>query len=103
MLRQLQIEQAEWSIRNELKQTSELMLLGVMEELGELSHSHLKDIQGIRSNENHRANKIDAIGDIVTYLAAYCNSEHIDLQEAVETTWNKVKQRNWIKNKTTGE
>ena len=103
MLRKLQIEQSEWSRENKLKGDGSLMLLGVMEELGELSHAHLKSLQNIRTNENHEANKIDAIGDIVTYLAAYCNSENIDFQEAVEITWDKVKTRNWIKNPKNGE
>ena len=71
MLRKLQKEHKEWSKRMGFKQNGELMLLGVMEELGELSYAHLKSIQEIRTNEDHRANKIDAIGDIVIYLAAY--------------------------------
>ncbi len=65
-------------------------------------HSHLKAVQGIRNNENHAAKKKDSVGDIVIYLADYCTAEGIDFQNAVETAWNEVKQRDWKKNATTG-
>lgn len=37
----------------------------------------------------------DAIGDIAGYMAAFCDSANINMQEAVETTWAKVKQRDF--------
>lgn len=43
--------------------------LGVIEEMGELAHSHLKQRQSIRgSDEEHVANGKDAIGDLIVYL-----------------------------------
>lgn len=102
IIKKLQKEQKEWSIKNRLKGDGNLMLLGIMEELGELSHAHLKDKQGIRTNEKHKEAKIDAIGDIVTYIAAYCNAENIDMEKAILDTWDTVKKRDWIKNKETG-
>jgi NTP pyrophosphatase (non-canonical NTP hydrolase) len=77
-------------------------LLGAMEELGELAHAQLKSEQGIRMNEDHRANKIDAIADVIIYLADYCNGQGIDLEDALRTTWNQVRQRDWTRNKETG-
>jgi hypothetical protein len=44
-------------------------VLGVIEEVGELAHHHLKEAQGIRGTaEEHQAGARDAIGDIMVYL-----------------------------------
>jgi len=78
-------------------------LLGLMEEVGELAHAHLKARQGIRgSAESHRVAKIDAIGDILIYLLNYCAAEDISLADALLTTWNTVRQRDWKANPQTG-
>lgn len=104
MLSSLQKEQKEWSDKNFTKNIgSYRCLLGIIEEVGELAHAHLKNEQGIRVNEDHKAKKIDAIGDIVTYLAGYCNDNGIDLEKAVSDTWSEVKKRDWTKNKVNGE
>lgn len=103
--RELQAESHEWRTRNfpETAHQSELQLLGVVEEVGELSHATLKAIQKIRGSEaEHRAAKMDAVGDIIVYLAGYCSAEDIDLQDCVETAWAEVKQRDWIKNPERG-
>lgn len=97
-LGKLQKEQEIWGNHNFGPQAGERMLLGVSEEVGELCHAHLKSLQGIRkSTEELVAKKKDAIGDIVIYLTAYCNSEGIDFQECVDTAWNEVSQRDWKK------
>ncbi len=102
-LETLQKEQGAWQEKNFGPSPSWHALLGVQEEAGELCHAHLKSVQGIRTNENHQAAKIDAVGDIVIYLAAYCNLEGIDLQLAVEQTWQEVSQRNWKANQVNGK
>lgn len=44
-------------------------ILGMIEELGELAHSHLKELQNIRGTaEEHQALAKDAIGDVTIYL-----------------------------------
>jgi hypothetical protein len=43
-------------------------LMGVQEEVGELTHHHLKAKQSIRTNEDHIAEGQDAVGDIMIYL-----------------------------------
>lgn len=101
MLRKIQEEQAVWSLRNFGKQPSWQPLLGAVEELGELAHAHLKATQGIRKNEQHVENEIDAIGDIIIYLIAYCNSRGHDIEKIVQHTWDQVKQRDWVKNPDT--
>lgn len=58
-------------------------ILGVIEELGELSHAHLKELQGIRgTNEEHQANAKDAIGDITVYLLGVMNHNQLVPDEA---------------------
>lgn len=78
-------------------------LLGVAEETGELSHAHLKAMQGIRVNEDHEANAKDAVGDIVIYLMGYCSYNGWDLMEIIAKTCDHILQRDWNKNKETGE
>jgi len=98
-LRRLQAEQHEWAKRNfgEEVQTY-LPLLGVVEEVGELAHAHLKEAQGIRTTEDHEAKAKDAVGDAIIYLADYCSRRGWDLQDIVEQTWAAVKRRDWKAN-----
>lgn len=96
-----QEEQKEWAERNfGSSEDGTDALLGVSEEVGELCHAHLKGRQRIRYlPEQIRAKKLDAIGDIVVYLADYCNRENIPLSDAIETAWSQVKKRDWNKNR----
>jgi len=67
-----------------------------MEELGELAHAHLKGLQGIRhTSPEIESMKIDAVADIVIFLSDYCTANGLDFQDAVEQTWNRVRQRDW--------
>ena len=95
-LYELQAEHMAWLEHNFPNQQSHDPLLGLVEEVGELAHAHLKASQSIRGTpQEHQAAAIDAIGDIVIYLASYCNTNGYDLEEAVVHTWYKVKQRDW--------
>lgn len=103
-LRQLQTEQREWQKRNFGDQPGYRMLLGAMEEIGELAHAHLKHEQVIRGDSlKHFNDKVDAVADAIVFLAGYCNAENIDLQEAVTETWAKVRQRNWVADPENGK
>ena len=95
----LQEETAAWAAKNFPDAKPYQPLLGALEELGELAHSHLKMEQGIRMDEPHLDNKIDAVGDIIIYLAHYCELNAIDLDVAVTTTWSKVQKRDWTDKK----
>ena len=105
VIRQIQKEQREWSADNfpgrgeNLKLGSSWMpLLGIIEEVGELAHSHLKHEQGIRgSDEKHTNAAKDAVGDIVVFLLDYCSSRGWDFEDTVATVWAEVKERNWKK------
>lgn len=100
----LQAEVAEWSARNFPGKLPHQPLLGLQEEVGELAHAHLKGEQGIRHSPLEiKAMKADAVGDIVIYLADYCEQNEIPLGAMVALTWSQVKERDWQKNKETGK
>ena len=49
-------------------------VLGCFEEVGELTHAHLKQAQSIRgSDDEHVSNAQDAIGDLTVYLLGVMN------------------------------
>jgi|WetSurMetagenome_2_1015567.scaffolds.fasta_scaffold10221_5 NTP pyrophosphatase (non-canonical NTP hydrolase) len=104
-LKQLQQEHLTWSLENFPDNRDPIHpVLGVVEEVGELSHALLKQAQGIRgSHAEHEAAAQDAIGDIVIYLCDVCSRRGWDFDEIVYRTWAQVKQRDWQKNKVTGE
>jgi NTP pyrophosphatase (non-canonical NTP hydrolase) len=94
----LQKAVGEWSRRNFPNNKPYQPLLGACEEVGELCHAHLKNEQQIRgfdSEEKTKSEKMDAIGDIVIYLADYCERNKLNLETSIEETWEKVKKRNW--------
>ena len=78
-------------------------LMGIVEEVGELHHALLKQRQGIRGEYiEHLLEVRDAVGDITLYLMDFCNVYGIDYDEAVMTTWEKVKGRDWKSYPQTG-
>jgi hypothetical protein len=102
-LAQLQLEVSLWSQKNFPNNKPYHPLLGVSEEVGELCHAHLKLEQGIRGTSAELGlAKIDAVGDIIIYLADYCGRNGISLDNAVTTAWDEVKNRDWQKNKEKG-
>lgn len=95
-LRKLQDEIRPWQQHNFPDSPSWQSYIGISEETGELGHAFLKSAQDIRGTaEEHRAAMVDAVADIIVYIADFCNKENIDLQQAVETTWAQVKTRRW--------
>ena len=96
----VQLEQIPWVQHNFGNRPAWMCILGLIEELGELSHSSLKRAQGIRTSENHDDKIKDAVADIVIFLCDFCTSEGIDLEKEVLKTWNKVKKRDWKKDPT---
>ena len=102
-LRQLQEEQAPWVRRNFPGREPFYPLLGAVEELGELCHAHLKNLQGIRGTPaEHQAAKIDAVADTIIFLSDYCTASGIDMQQALDDTWAKVKLRDWKRDPKNG-
>lgn len=71
-------------------------LLGVVEEVGELAHAHLKEVDGIRgTREELQLKGKDAVGDIVHFLAGYCTTRGWSLEECVGYAWESIKDRDW--------
>lgn len=105
-LNELQQAVGEWSRRNFPNNKPYHPLLGLQEEIGELSHAHLKGEQGIREGAGDPGalieKKMDAVGDIVIYLADYCSRNGIDFEVAVSLTWAVVRERNWRANPKAG-
>jgi NTP pyrophosphatase (non-canonical NTP hydrolase) len=106
-LGQLQKEVGAWQAHNFPRGDEEGWhpLLGIIEEGGELAHAHLKHVQGIRGYDDpvkFMTEAQDALGDLLVYMADYCNHMGFDLQAATETTWGKVRQRDWQADKATG-
>lgn len=86
--------------------TPELQLLGVMEELGELSHAYLKWKQGIRKGTGNfvsRGLMEDAVGDILIFLCGFCSEANLSMDYCLNSAWFEVQKRDWIKNKETGD
>ena len=97
-LDRIQREQVPWVKHNFGDRHTWMPLVGLQEELGELSHAFLKKTQGIRTNEDHDANMRDAVGDIVIYLLDFCSGVGINLEKELVATWEKVKKRDWKAN-----
>lgn len=103
-LQTFQAEVGEWSRRNFPNNLPHHPLLGVGEEVGELMHAHLKSDQGIRGTaEEHFLAKVDAVGDIMIYLADYCERNGISMLNAVNFAWSEVRERDWKKNQQDGK
>jgi NTP pyrophosphatase (non-canonical NTP hydrolase) len=94
-LKQLQEELKPWQEYNFQARQAWEPLVGLQEEVGELSHAFLKKHQGIRTNEDHNAGMADAVGDVMVYLADFCNATGLEMQECLDVAWKQVKYRDW--------
>lgn len=85
-----------WQNHNFPDRTWEQPFMGIVEEVGELSHSLLKQKQHIRgTSDEHEANAKDAIADIIVFVCDLANARGWRVSEIVAETWAKVRQRNW--------
>lgn len=98
-LRELQEQIEEWTGKNFPSHPLHQPILGMVEEVGELSHAVLKREQKIRLDEDHDEGVRDAVGDICIYLMDFCNIEGIDLIDCIEVAWDKVRVRDWEKHR----
>lgn len=73
----LQEEVGEWSIENFGDQPDVNPYIGTGEEAGELADR-------INLNENPNEEEIDAIGDVLVYLADFCARRGLDMQAAYD-------------------
>jgi len=102
LIKKIQEERRVWSEKNFPDQTTWQMLLGIVEEVGELSHAHLKESQHIRTTEDHEEKAKDAVGDILIFLLGYCSLRGFDVEKILKETWDEVKKRDWKKHPEKG-
>ena len=92
-MREIQQQHHKWHDHNFPTSTAEDMLIGVVEEVGELAHANLKSRQ---VGENLEADERDAIGDIIIFLIGYCNKRNFSVMDIIRQTWDEVKQRDYV-------
>jgi NTP pyrophosphatase (non-canonical NTP hydrolase) len=93
------MEHKKWKAYNFGRSPGWHPLLGIVEEVGELSHAYLKREQKIRGAQaEHEAEMRDAVGDILLYLIDFCNIEKIDIEDTLLKTWGQVSKRDWKRN-----
>jgi NTP pyrophosphatase (non-canonical NTP hydrolase) len=69
----------------------------VVQAMGRLDHAFLKGQQGIRyTPEQARAKMEDAVGDVLVYLADFCQRTSIEMADALGKTWGEVRERDWV-------
>lgn len=74
----------EWRERNFPQNDAAHQLLGMVEEVGELSHAYLKKEQGIRGAAGqHMQDMMDAIGDIAIFSLGYVQLKEIDIKAII--------------------
>lgn len=95
-LDKIQVENEEWVERNFPGKCDEnTAFMGMVEELGELSHARLKAYQGIRNIDGFA--EWDAMGDLLIYALYYCTTKGWSMFDVINQTWYEVKKRDWIK------
>jgi NTP pyrophosphatase (non-canonical NTP hydrolase) len=99
----VQYEVIQWRKYNFPKSTAEQQFLGMVEEVGEISHAILKAQQGIRGyTEEDTAEIKDGIGDLLIFLINFCDLNGWDALDILQETWEQVSKRDWQKNPATG-
>jgi len=80
-----------------VKQTDELMLIGALEELGEVSHAILKYKQGIMGYtvEKCLAEIADGVGDVVIYLSQLCEETGLSIETSIMEAADRVLNRTY--------
>lgn len=95
LFKQLQTEVGEWSKENFPGQPDVNPFLGSAEEAGELA-------EVIRMDQNPDKEELDAVGDILVYLADFCSKRNLDYQRAYEESEDVELQhenffREWVR------
>jgi len=100
-----QKELAEWQERNFRNVTSEKLVLGMAEEVGELCHYILKRMQKIREaadEQEVREQIADAFADTVIFGIQLMEKEGMDAEKVIEKTIEVVLKRDWLSNPKKG-
>ena len=104
-LTQMQNQLNEWRVANFGKPNAHHQLMGIVEEVGELSHALLKWEQGIRGYDEAKAKEEmrDSIGDIIIFAMGLCDVYGWNMNEIASQTTAHVLKRDWKANATTGQ
>ena len=80
-----------------VKQTDELMLIGALEELGEVSHAILKYKQGVMGYtvEKCLAEIADGVGVVIIYLSQLCEETGLSIETALMEAAERVLSRTY--------
>jgi NTP pyrophosphatase (non-canonical NTP hydrolase) len=76
--------------------TGPLQALGMAEEVGEVCHAVLKNVQQIRGydTEKTRAEVGDGLADVIIYACGVADYYGVDLDAELARVWNHVRDRN---------
>lgn len=105
VLGKLQSEIRDWRMYNFPDTGAHEQYMGMVEELGELTHAMLKWRQGIRGmdEETMQAEAQDALGDMIIYAINFADMMGWDFEKVLATTWEQVvSKRDWRKAPDTG-
>jgi NTP pyrophosphatase (non-canonical NTP hydrolase) len=94
---EIQDEVQEWGARNFPDATPLYCVLGLQEEVGELSRVHLKRLEKIKPEQTTHAIEKDVVGDIAVLLIYYCALAGLDFETVLNETWEQVRQRDYTK------
>lgn len=97
-LREVQNEARTWRARNFPDHTIDQQFMGMAEEMGEMAHALLKHEQGIREIDDEAVVDLvaDAWADWVIFSMGILDKLGIDANDALITTWVRVKHRDWV-------
>jgi len=98
-LNKIQTDLDEWQQEQFGYQPTEILALGLSEEVGELHHVLLKRRQGIRQEKgvDNRELIKDAFADMFIYGVNLLTNEGINVEDAIKDTVKEVLKRNWRK------
>ncbi len=95
---QLQNEIRIWNTKHFPEISSNLALIKILEELGEIANHYLRRIEhraGICATIDHTEGIKDGVADVLISLLIFCIRENIDLDEQVRNTWEEVSKRTY--------
>jgi NTP pyrophosphatase (non-canonical NTP hydrolase) len=93
-INELQCEIGAWAVKNFPGDTRADLVLGLVEEVGELARAVLKQNQGVRGNYTMWENAIlDELPDVFIKLCHVCAVFGYDLETLVQTKWATVQNR----------
>jgi NTP pyrophosphatase (non-canonical NTP hydrolase) len=99
-LSEFQEELSGWANHNFPTETREIVVLGLVEEVGELCRTLVKKHQGIRGTaEEWDQEAFKEIGDVFIKLVHVCHVWGLDIEEVVSERWKVIRDRDFVANR----